>query len=253
MFLAKTNCHPRDKNISFQEEGHIYKIDGIDTPPISVTTLIHNFFPHFDADEVIDKMMRSKNWPQSKYFGKTKESIKEEWKKSGEEASNLGTKMHADIERYINNEEVKEPNIIEHKYFTNFWNDFKKVNPGFVAYRTEWTVYDEDKKLAGSIDCVLTNDKGELVILDWKRSKEIKIDNKYEKGLGPFSKIDHCNYWHYTLQLNIYRHILEKRYDKKVIGMYIIVLHPDNNNYIVYTINNYDIAGIWDSLFNDNK
>lgn len=249
MLLAKTNPHPRDQNITFQEEGHLYKITGIDERPISVTTLIHNFFPVFNADLVISKMMKGRNWVNSKYFGQSKEQIKEGWKKSGEEAAKLGTLMHADIERYLNSEPVVNPNSTEFKYFLSFWEQFNKVNQGFFPYRTEWLVYDEAKKLAGSIDCVLSNAAGELVILDWKRSKEIKMENKYEKGLGPFMCLDNCNYWHYTLQLNLYRHMLETRYGKKVLGMYIVVLHPNNSHYLVHLIQRYDIASVWDSLF----
>ena len=41
------------------------------------------------------------------------------------------------------------------------------------------------------------------------------------------------NFWHYTLQLNTYKKILEDKYDKKVVGLYLVCLHPDNpyNNY----------------------
>ena len=37
----------------------------------SVTTWNHKHFPHFDADAIIDKMMKSKNWnsPTYKYYG----------------------------------------------------------------------------------------------------------------------------------------------------------------------------------------
>jgi ATP-dependent exoDNAse (exonuclease V) beta subunit len=253
MLLAKTNPHPRDQNIKFQDEGHIYTIAGVVDRPISVTTLIHNFFPAFNSDLVISKMMKGSNWINSKYFGQSKEQIKDGWKKSGEEASKLGTLMHADIERYLNNEKVLNPTSIEFKYFLSFWQEFNKVNQGFYPHRTEWLVYDEDKKLAGSIDCVLSNASGELVILDWKRSKEIKMENKYEKGIGPFACFDNCNLWHYTMQLNLYRHVLETRYGKTVLGMYIVVLHPNNDSYLVHLIQRYNIAAVWDSLFEHSE
>ena len=34
----------------------------------------------------------------------------------------------------------------------------------------------------------------------------------------------------YSLQLNTYKAILEKNYGKKVKGMYLVVLHPNNRN-----------------------
>jgi ATP-dependent exoDNAse (exonuclease V) beta subunit len=246
--LARVNYHPRDDQITFVEEGHVYTVQGMEGHPTSVTTLIHHFFPEFNADMVIDKMMRSRNWLNSKYYGKTKEQIKEEWKMSGEEASRLGTLMHADIENFLNQEPVLNPDSIEFGYFMKFWEGFQIVNPTFKPYRTEWLVFDEDKKIAGSIDCTLSDDKGNIVILDWKRSKEIKKTNNFEKGLGPLSMLDNCNYNHYTLQLNIYRHILETRYEKRVVGMFIVVFHPNNEAFQVHTINKFDVASVWDEL-----
>lgn len=254
MSLAVINEHPRDSKISFQEEGHIYTIKGKEENPVSVTTLLKNNFPEFDADLVIDKMMKSSRWPQSKYYGQTKEEIKAGWDANGKAASEAGTLMHADIENFLNGEEMVNPNTKEISYFHLFWNEFNKVNPGLKCYRTEWIVYfdddDNDKfnDVSGSIDGVLVNEKGQIVILDWKRSKEIKKENPYEKGTGVFSHLDNCNYWKYALQLNIYRHILESKYDKEVIGMYIVVLHPDNKCYETHFISRYDIASIWDTL-----
>ncbi len=252
-YLALLNPNPRDDRITFQEEGHLYTIEGTIGHPISVTTIIHNFFPHFDADKVIEKMMSGKNWTQSPYYGKTANEIKTQWSDSGKDASNLGTLMHADVERYLNKVEPLNPDTREFGYFLSFWKDFATINPGWVPYRTEWTVYDEDKMLAGSIDCTLTNEAGEIVILDWKRSKEIKRSNRYEKGHPPFQDMENCNYYHYTLQLNIYRHVLETRYGKIVKAMYIAVFHPNNETYQAFMIERYDIASIWDRLFQQKK
>lgn len=249
MLLEKKNAHPRDKRISFTAEGHKYKIQGIEKAPISVTTLIHNWFPQFDSDTVIDKMMMSANFCSSKYAGKTKEQIKEEWQKNGTSASEKGTEMHADIERFFNEEEVKDPKCVEFQHFQRFWKDFQEKQPGFVPYRTEWLVYDEDKMLSGSIDFVLTNDKGDVIILDWKRSKEIKRENPFEKGFGILSHLDNCNYNHYMLQLNLYRHLLTTRYNKNVIALAIVVLHPDNSNYIMIQMPIIDMTKLWDELF----
>ena len=38
------------------------------------------------------------------------------------------------------------------------------------------------------------------------------------------------NYWHYSLQLNTYKYMLEKNYGLKVNGMYLVCLHPNNFN-----------------------
>lgn len=246
--LALKNGHERDSKITFQEIGHLYTIEGLNKTPISVTTLIHKNFPQFNDEEVIDKMMKSRNWENSKYYGKTKEEIKKEWKESGERASRLGTMMHNDIERFFNGEEVLNPETKEFSHFKLFWEEFRKANPGFVPCRAEWMVYDEDVGIAGSIDFVLENEKGEIIIVDWKRSKEIKKENRYEKGYGLFSHMDNCNYSHYSIQLNIYRHILENKYGKKVVGLYLAIFHPDNEYYDVHMVNYIDINPLWKTL-----
>jgi CRISPR/Cas system-associated exonuclease Cas4 (RecB family) len=38
------------------------------------------------------------------------------------------------------------------------------------------------------------------------------------------------NYWHYCLQLNTYKAILEQKYGRKVRELYLVCLHPDNKN-----------------------
>ena len=48
--LAVKNAHSFDKRIKFQEEGHIYWIDGDKTDLISSTTFIKSFFNPFDSN-----------------------------------------------------------------------------------------------------------------------------------------------------------------------------------------------------------
>ena len=82
---------------------------------------------------------------------------------------------------------------------------------------------------------VFENKKGELEIYDWKRSKAIEYDfdiPRYAKyALTPcISHFPDKNYWHYSLQLNTYKYMLEKNYGEKVVGMYLVCLHPNNAN-----------------------
>ena len=259
--LEKKNKHERDDNIVFEEYGHKYTYNGDcnmgDKDDMgdkkdfkSVTTVVHEFFEKFDADKIIDKMMESSKWPNSKYYGMTKEEIKQLWSENGKNASKLGTQMHAEIEDYFNERlDVKEKTK-EYKQFEEFWKEFKNVNPTWEPFRTEWIVYDEKKKLAGSIDFLLSDSDGNIVIIDWKRSKEIKMANKFKKGTGPFKSLDDCNYNHYTIQLNCYRHIIETKYNKKVAAMYIVVCHPNNDCAQIITINRREdiIEDLWKHL-----
>ena len=144
-YLAKKFPHERDSHIHFDEGPHIYTIDG-DSDFMSVTTWNHSHFGKFDADAIITKMMASRNWSNSKYFGQTKEEIKAGWSKNGKDASEAGTKMHYDIECHYNDMDV-ENDSTEYQYFNNFLAAYPDLKP----YRTEWTIFHEELKLAGSI------------------------------------------------------------------------------------------------------
>ena len=225
-YLAKKNSHERDSHIKFDEGPHVYHIDG-DSNFTSVTRWNHSHFKKFDADGIISKMMMGKNWKKNKYYGMSKEEIKNLWNENGRKASSSGTKMHYDIECFYNNMDVENQST-EYDYFLRFHKQHIELEP----FRTEWMIYDEDLKLAGSIDMIFKNKDGTLSIYDWKRSKEIKKENKWDSATTEC--IDHLpdsNYWHYTLQLNTYKAILERKYDVKVKDLYLVCLHPNNENY----------------------
>ena len=226
-YLSNKNPHPRDEHISFEEGPHIYTVCGDRGGYTSVTTWNHSHFGHFDADAIIDKMLKSKkmNDPSYKYYGKTKEQIKKMWDDKRISSSTAGTKMHNDIEYYYNNEPV-ENDSLEFSFFKNFVRD----NPDLKAYRTEWMIYHEEMKLSGSIDMIFENPDGTLKIYDWKRCEEIKHEAEFNK-FATTPCIDHLpdtNFWHYALQLNVYKYILESKYGKKITDLYLVCMHPDN-------------------------
>lgn len=230
MELKEKNKHSLDTRIVFDEEPHIYYIDGSCKDIISVTTLIHKYFPHFNSSKVIDNMMKSKKWNQSKYFGMNKKEIQDLWKNKGKEASEKGTILHRDIEYYFNSVNIKNdsPEFIQ---FLNFKKEIVEKEK-IIPYRTEWEVFDLEHKLAGSIDMIFKHhDNNGLYIYDWKRSKKIVKTNNFECGFPPLDHFPNCNFWHYSLQLNIYKMILEKNYNKKILGMFLVCFHPERNKY----------------------
>ena len=92
-------------------------------------------------------------------------------------------------------------------------------------------IYHEELKLAGSIDMVYENPDGTLMIYDWKRSKEIVKASKWNKSALTecIDSLPDTNFWHYALQLNTYRAILEQKYGKIVTDLFLVRLHPENN------------------------
>ncbi len=236
--LSFRNKHPRDASIVFDEPTHVYTVNGSSKGIISCTKFLHEFFDHFDADAVIDGMMKRGLKPP--YVGMTREQIKAMWAANGEEASGAGTAMHLAIEQFLHGHpEIIQPPVLETpewKYFKNFWAD---VSGDLVPYRSEWEVWSEEYKLAGSIDMVFYRKSDDsYVIYDWKRSKEIKKEAFGGKtGLGPCSHLPDCNYWQYTLQLNVYRWFLETYYGLKISDMYLVIMHPNNTNYKRFRLN----------------
>jgi ATP-dependent exoDNAse (exonuclease V) beta subunit len=244
-FLARKNKHERDENISFEAGPHLYTIKGAENKKFtSVTTWNHSHFAAFNADAIITNMMKSKNWSKSKYFGKTREEIKAGWDRVKDEAACAGTNMHYQIECYYNtgvhgaNEiganEIGANESVEYTYFKNFL----KACPDLKPYRTEWMIYDEALCLAGSIDMVYENPDGTLMIYDWKRAKDIVKASAFMTYAitDCISHIPDTNFWHYALQLNTYKAMLEKNYGKKVTKLALVCLHPSKRNFEVIPV-----------------
>jgi ATP-dependent exoDNAse (exonuclease V) beta subunit len=244
--LSQRNKHERDDRISFDEKTHTYYVDGSSDGIISVTTLIHSHFPKFDSDRVL-KIMKNK---KEKYPNMSDAQIKKIWYDNGKNASENGTKLHKMIENYYNSIEndKNDEKMTDFQHFLRF-NESIKYN--FIPYRTEWSVFDGTLDLAGQIDMLYKKIDGTYSLYDWKRIKDLKKDNSFEKGLGKLCLLDHCNYMHYSIQLNIYKRILETRYDIKVSEMCLVVLHPDNDNYVLEKVN--DMCRCIDIIFEERK
>ena len=251
--LAEKNAHPRDSNIQFFEEDHKYIV--LTEPTVkytSVTTWIHSHFPHFDADLIIAKMMNGRGWKEGhKYWGLTADEIKALWNQNKDSVSGAGTHLHYEIECFHNeprlpfpytnddlyklyqtnlkdeddDDDDAKPGPIEWQYFIQFVKDHPHLKP----YRTEWIIYHDDVKISGSIDMVYENPDGSLSIYDWKRSKNITSVNHFNEfaKTREICHLPNSNFWHYALQLNLYKTILEEKYGKTVRDLVLVRLHPD--------------------------
>jgi hypothetical protein len=273
--LSFRHRHIRDENIQFFEEGHKYFIKSDpESKYTSVTTWNHSHFPHFNADEVIKNMMKGKNWKEGyKYWGMTPEQIKGQWDTNKDAVSGAGTDMHFEIECFMNDKRIMceythkelyqiyncdiikkgrhESKSLEWKYFIEFVKDTPELKP----YRTEWTIYHEELKLAGSIDMVYEHPDSSLSIYDWKRSKDITRINTFNKYAltDAICHMPDANFWHYALQLNTYKAILEDKYDKKIIDLYLVRLHPDNEEKTYELIKIPDLSKDIVELFQQRK
>ena len=159
--LEKKHPHPMDARIHYVDSTHKYYLDGFELP-ISITGVIHNLFPQFDAAAAIDKYFD--NWSvdkNSKYHalisylrivrGMPDSEIKSEiatlWTSSGSEASEAGTTMHAEIEAFENDGVHPAEKSKEYTQFEE-WKRRQDVCE-WTIYRTEWSIYNEAARVAG--------------------------------------------------------------------------------------------------------
>ena len=121
----------------------------------------------------------------------------------------------------------------EQSHFMSFVNEHR-----FMPFRTEWSVYDEDIKIAGTIDMLHYRDVF-FDIYDWKRSNKVLdssgnpiVHNGYgQTGKDKYRNIQDTPYWHYCLQQNLYRYILQTKYNIRVGKMYLVVYSEMQNSY----------------------
>ena len=51
----------------------------------------------------------------------------------------------------------------------------------------------------------MRDEKGNIIIIDWKRSKGLKYENPHAALQYPLQHLPDTNYFLYALQLNVYR------------------------------------------------
>ena len=231
--LSSKNHYERDERIQFSDSDHTYLIDK-KNKAVSVTELIGRYFPKFDKEFWANK--------ESIKTGKSKNEILKKWDDLGKKARDLGTELHEQIENFYNSKEY-----IRSKELDKFFKFHKNhIQDKYQPHRTEWRIFDEDKNLAGTVDMVYEKENGELFIFDWKRSKKIinsdgsiEKNNPFENGLNGLSHLPSSDYVKYCLQQNIYKNILESKYDKKVSSMNLLILHPHLENYHIIQVESF--------------
>ena len=194
----------KDNFLFFEEQAHKYT-DTLGNEYRSVTTLIGDYYNHFDADYWAHKKAREQ--------GKSEKQIRAEWNRIKDEACERGTATHNSIEDAIKSvskfkeaikylEEVKSgrcitiadiPDLIprpldveEFKVATN--NKYPEIYRVFDFYTERgYIIYSEigafliDYLISGTIDifCYRPTD---FVILDWKTNRDgLKFEAGYYK------------------------------------------------------------------------
>jgi len=188
---------------TFSEKGHVYKVNG--KRLTSGTTFIKKFFKPFDAVAVSEKIADKR--------GTTPQALRREWKQMGAQASRDGDAVHKYIE-WLTTGRGTAPISINNDRVHNLKKQAKRsvtklYNAGIKIIDAEMIIFSVGLGLAGQIDCVAENRKNEIVLIDWKTNKDIKLENAWDQGLPPLEHLDDCNMNHYRLQLSLYHYILQ--------------------------------------------
>ena len=237
----------------FYEEPHVYTYledDGMESEVgISVTTLIEDYANPFDEDNAAEN--------KSKKIGVSKHEILDKWHYDRDFACLKGTHVHAynenlwrdgSLYKYDKDSVINE---FGSDVLKPIWNKLKKIcdlfydkfKDNLIPIGLEQIVGSRDYDIAGSIDFLAYSKKlNSLIIIDYKTNKSIKSKSFNNiKMLSPLGEIDDCNFYHYSLQLAIYKYILEHETNLKVYPKkWLIWINEENDNFKLYECANLD-------------
>ncbi|MDE6311848.1 MAG: hypothetical protein K2L96_08560 [Muribaculaceae bacterium] len=225
MNYNERNAHARDSRLLFDADTHSYFVRMADDtlqPCDSVTTIVDGLFEPFDAEY----------WAKRKATPtRTAEDIMREWAENGLLASKLGTALHDNIERHYLGLETTE-DMSGDKAFGHFLRF--AAGRTLMPFRSEWRIFSERFRVAGTLDFLAMDESG-YHLWDWKRSSKVVKDGRvvreafgHKCGLRPeVAHIEDTSFWHYALQLSLYRYILETEYGIEVLDAHLGVFHPN--------------------------
>lgn len=238
-------------NIEFDEESHTYTLFG-NKAHISMTSLIHKYVNEFHVQEQAERY--------SKKHNKDIEDVLAKWKLEGDFASRKGTAIH----NYLENKFSNKPEFMyDIESVVNYFGEdiiakpwsklkdlanmfYEQMHEFIIPIACELKVFDKETSVAGAIDMLAYHVKSkQLIIIDYKSSKNIfKRTFFNEYMLKPLSHLPDVNYYHYSLQLNGYKYIIEKNTKLHLAKQHYIVWINEMNEepIIIPTLNLYKEA-----------
>ncbi len=201
--------------IQFNRKDHTYTIR--DKNLISATTLVSQLEREVDwAEKAKGVAIRE---------GTSTDLILKQWKDNGELAAEKGTKIHQYIERRLRWKTEPDTKYPEMMAFDSFW---KKAQGKLTIKEIEWIIGDYKLGIGGTVDLVaFSSNTNKYHIFDWKSNKKFTYDNQWQNLLPPFNDLEDCHLVRYSLQLSIYKVILQCNTDLDLGESYIIWLNSD--------------------------
>ena len=234
--------YPQDDDIDFLPEGHVYLYQG-QRRLLSVSALIAYFFEQFDAQRAAERQLARYGIPVAVSLAK--------WERIGRMASEVGTFVHEQTENYFQHgcfdtqctfEYGGYTEVVnverERDFFLRFVSDYD-IKP----YRQEWPVFDTELNIAGTIDLVCRGEHDDFIMYDWKRSSKVVDSQGHPVVVGFAGKrslngidVPDTAFYHYCIQQNMYRYMLQRHYGVHVSAMNLVVLCPDYDSYRLVSV-----------------
>ena len=229
-------------DVTFYDEPHKYYVD--DKELISVTTIIHQYQEKFNEDY----------WSQYKadQFRLSQRQILRAWNFINKKGTIKGTAIHDYAENLFQNKKFEYPlqtildefgfdpikieyNITK-KHVDKFYSD---VRGKLIPIKTEFIVFDRESLIGGMLDILFYNVKAkEFQIWDHKTNKDFTFEMKSRHLSGDLYMIEDCDLELYSLQLEMYKQIIEKNVPIKLGKSYIVWFSHNNDNYKVIETKN---------------
>jgi hypothetical protein len=222
-------------DVTFHDEPHKYYVDGKEL--VSVTTIIHRYQEDFQEDYW-------SNYKAEEYSLNQREVLRA-WKFINKKGTIKGSAIHDYSENLFQNkifpypkqlildefgfDPVWEEYLITKKHVDNFYNDVKGK---LIPIRTEMVVYDKESLIGGMLDILFYNVKAkQFQIWDYKSNKKFDKEMKSRHFHDELFMLEDSDLEIYSLQLAMYKLIIEKNTGIKLGKSYVVWFSHNNDNY----------------------
>lgn len=216
--------YSKDGVVCFDESTHTYTNTINGKTLTSVTTLISKFKNKFDAEYHAGVIaLRT---------GVSKEDVLNQWAEKSKFSNEMGTHIHKIFEDYALGLPYKDSGLYKkEKVAISFIRDFYDTGR-LKPIESELIVYND--YIAGQIDNISISKDNSIFIKDYKTNNEISKKSYGKNMIG--STVPDANFYHYSLQTDIYKNLYKQLYNKDVKGTYIV--HIDEYKYnLIPTLN----------------
>jgi hypothetical protein len=197
--------------IKFDKASHTYTWKGRNLTAVS--SVIKEIVPEFDRAGLSAKVAKREGKPVS--------VILAEWDAKRDKAAANGTAMHAQIQNTIGG--GQDEGGVEWRAWRTWWDGASKT---ITVRDVEKIIGDAEFGIAGTLDALVDSQKSGLAhILDWKSNSKFRMRNDWgTKLLPPFDDLDDCEFERYSIQVSLYRLILERNGEPEMGDSWLIHL-----------------------------